>query len=97
ARAARLAALLERDRQIADLGGEKRAPVVPLRQRQPDDVGEVVDLPIEIRGLERGMANARDLDHGRLRRSVCEHYAAPRRAVNAAASSRPVRAAEPPC
>ena len=34
---------------------------------QADDVGEVGDLPLDVGRLERGVADARDLDHGFLR------------------------------
>ncbi len=65
-RAARHLALLELDREIADLGREIGTAVLPLGQHQPDDLREIVDLPVDIRRLEGRVADPLDVDHSGL-------------------------------
>ena len=72
-RAARVVALLELDHEITELGGEEGAAVLPLRQHQSGDLGEIVDLPIEVGRLERGVADPLDVDHGVLRARSPRH------------------------
>ena len=66
-RAARMVALLELDREIAQLGREEGAAVFPLRQCESGDLGEIVDLPVELGRLERRVADPLDVDHRALR------------------------------
>jgi hypothetical protein len=65
-RAARHIALLELDREIAHLGREVRAAVLPLRQDQSDDLREIVDLPVEVRCFEGRVADPLDVNHSGL-------------------------------
>src|SRR5262245_37310931 len=54
---------LERDRLQSLLAREKGALAVAFDQGQADDGGIVCDLPIEIGGRQRGMAEPAHLDH----------------------------------
>ena len=65
--AARLIALVELHHEVADLGRQMRPAVLPRRDRKPHDLREIVDLPLEVGRLERGVAHSFDLDHGCLR------------------------------
>ena len=56
-RATRLIALFELHDQIAELGREIGAAVLPLRQHQPGDLSEIVDLPLDVGRLEGRVAN----------------------------------------
>ena len=70
--AARLIALFKLHHEVADLGRQIRAAVLPLGDRKADDLREIVDLPLEVGRLERGVAESLDLNH-------CSSPAAPRR------------------
>src|SRR5215510_2232469 len=61
--AARLFALLELHREVAQPGNQESAPVYALRQYQARRFGEVVDLPVDVRRLEGSMSETPDLDH----------------------------------
>src|SRR5262249_15267168 len=67
ARTARLVSRLQLNREVAHLGREIRASVFPFREHQAGDVGEVVDLPLQVRRLERRVADPSDGDAGALR------------------------------
>ena len=65
--AARLIALIELHHEIADLGRQMGPAVLPRRDRKPHDLGEIIDLPLEIGRLEGGVAEPFSLDHCCLR------------------------------
>ena len=50
--AARLIALVELHHEVADLGRQMRPSVLPRRDREAHDLGEIIDLPLEIGRLE---------------------------------------------
>ena len=65
--AARLIALLELHHEVADLGRQMRPAVLPRGNRKAHDLREIVDLPLEVGGLECGVAESFDLNHCCLR------------------------------
>ena len=65
--AARLIALVELHHEVADLGRQMHAAVLARRDGEPDDLGEIVDLPFEVGRLEGGVAESLGLDHCCLR------------------------------
>ena len=65
--AARLIALVELHHEVADLGRQMHAAVLPRRDREPDDLGEIIDLPLKVGRLEGGVAESLSLDHCGLR------------------------------
>ena len=65
--AARLIALVELHDEVADLGRQMHPAVLPRRDREAHDLGEIVDLPLEVGRLEGGVAESLDLDHCCLR------------------------------
>ena len=62
--ALRVRALVEPDDELTDLGREKGAARLALGEHQSVHLRVVVDGPIEIGGLERGVADSSCLDHG---------------------------------
>src|SRR5262249_2221854 len=62
--AARVLALLELKDQRPDLARQERAVVLARRHHEPGDLGEVLDLLIEVRRLECRVRYAPNLDHG---------------------------------
>src|SRR6476659_1532227 len=69
-RATRVVTLFQLHREIAKLGGEEGAAVLPLRQHQTSGLGEIVNLSVEIRRLECRVANPFDVDHGHSEASI---------------------------
>ena len=56
-------AFIELHREVAQPGGEEGAPVHALGQLQAGHLGEIVDLPVDVRRLESGVSEAPGLDH----------------------------------
>ena len=61
--AALLLALVELDRELADLGGEEDAVFLALGDREAEELGVIVGLPREVGGLESRVSDAFGLDH----------------------------------
>src|SRR5262249_2060687 len=62
--AARVLALPELKHERANFARQQRAVLLARRQHEPGDLGEVLDLLIEVRRLEGRVRYAPNLDHG---------------------------------
>jgi hypothetical protein len=54
---------IELNSELADARRQVSRMLVTLCQHEPHDVGVIVDLPFDICGLERDMADTSHLDH----------------------------------
>ena len=58
-----LFALVQLDRELADLGGEEDAVLLALGDRKAEEVGVVVGLPLKVGGLEGRVSDAFGFHH----------------------------------